>query len=89
MLNASVTACSSSIGCAAANGDRARNGREGGEGKCGLVHQGFRGRENRGCRRMRKNRRRRWCRANSVRGAARTDAVDADADGPLDGLVGG
>lgn len=54
-----------------------------------MVHQGFRGREDRGCRRMRKNRRRRWCRANSVRGAARTDAVDADADGPLDGLVGG
>lgn len=50
------------------------------------------GREDRGCRRMRKNRRRRrWRRANSVRGAARTDAVDADADadGPLDGLVGG
>lgn len=76
------------VRCGQRRSSEEREGRRG-EGKCGLVHQGFRGRENRRCRRMRKNRRRRWCRANSVRGAARTDAVDADADGPLDGLVGG
>lgn len=76
------------VRCGQRRSSEEREGRRGGE-KCGLVHQGFRGREDRGCRRMRKNRRRRWCRANSVRGAARTDAVDADADGPLDSLVGG
>lgn len=76
------------VRCGQRRSSEEREGRRGGKVRLGASRvQG--GREDRGCRRMRKNRRRRWCRANSVRGAARTDAVDADADGPLDGLVGG
>lgn len=76
MLNASVTACSSSIGYAAANGDRARTGR----GRAGGG--GSEGEE-------KEEKEEEVVESDSVRGAARTDAVDADADGPLDGLVGG